>query len=620
MATLIPSFNSCSQRMTSGERRFAQRLEEKLDKDYLLWYDVPVGRNRQHPDFVVLHPHRGIIILEVKDWKLETIRQINREEVTILTYTGEKVVKNPLEQARDYALMIANVLEQDKLLIQAEGRYRGNLMFPYSYGVVLANITRKQFDSQEGLRDVLTDNLVICRDEMYESVDAYEFQQRLWNLCSYEFGEPLTSAQIDRIRWHLFPEIRVGVQLSLLPNEPEPETAPVAIPDIIRVMDIQQEQLARSMRDGHRVVHGVAGSGKTLILIYRCLHLVAEVDKPILVLCFNVSLGAQLRELLHAKGIGADRVAVQHFHGWITEQLRSYRIPRPSTNEFQGEAYINELVERVIRAVDAGVIPAGKYGAVLIDEGHDFQPEWLKLAAQMVDPQTNSLLLLYDDAQSIYEKRQKRKFTFKSVGIQAQGRTTVFNINYRNTQEILTLASEFAKEMLTPAGEQAEDTPVLVQPQTAGRRGPKPQLIKLPNFKQETEYLLGQVQQFHDQGTPWNEMAIVYRTKWMAQQISDRFKQAGIPLEWINRDENSRFFNPTEQSIKLVTMHSSKGLEFPVVLIPGVGQMPLNNVSVEEEARLLYVGMTRAIDQLVITCDRSSAFVQRLEIALGKTA
>jgi hypothetical protein len=41
---------------------------------------------------------------------------------------------------------------------------------------------------------------------------------------------------------------------------------------------------------------------------------------------------------------------------------------------------------------------------VLIDEGHDFAPEWLKLAAQMVDPATNSLLLLYDDAQSIYER------------------------------------------------------------------------------------------------------------------------------------------------------------------------------------------------------------------------
>ncbi|WP_334825853.1 hypothetical protein [Nostoc sp.] len=43
MATLIPSFNSCSMRMTPGQRRLAQRLEEKLEDDYLLWYDVPVA-------------------------------------------------------------------------------------------------------------------------------------------------------------------------------------------------------------------------------------------------------------------------------------------------------------------------------------------------------------------------------------------------------------------------------------------------------------------------------------------------------------------------------------------------------------------------------------------------
>jgi len=35
-------------------------------------------------------------------------------------------------------------------------------------------------------------------------------------------------------------------------------------PDFVRVMDLQQEQLARSLGEGHRVIHGVASSGKTL--------------------------------------------------------------------------------------------------------------------------------------------------------------------------------------------------------------------------------------------------------------------------------------------------------------------------------------------------------------------
>ena len=39
----------------------------------------------------------------------------------------------------------------------------------------------------------------------------------------------------------------------------------------------------------------VAGSGKTMILGYRCLHLAKSLSKPVLVLCYNVTLAARLR-------------------------------------------------------------------------------------------------------------------------------------------------------------------------------------------------------------------------------------------------------------------------------------------------------------------------------------
>ena len=67
MATLIPARSACVSRMTAGERRLAERLEHKLDRDYLVWYDVPVGPRYAHPDFVVMHPQRGLLVLEVKD-------------------------------------------------------------------------------------------------------------------------------------------------------------------------------------------------------------------------------------------------------------------------------------------------------------------------------------------------------------------------------------------------------------------------------------------------------------------------------------------------------------------------------------------------------------------------
>jgi len=617
MATLIPAYSTVAGRMTNGEKRLAQRLEEKLEDDYLIWYDVPVGRKRLHPDFIILHPLRGLIVLEVKDWSLEAIKEANPETFTVLMPDGEKNRENPLKQARKYALAIANQLQRDKQLIQHTGPHQGKLAFPYSYGVVFPNIKRKDLDTkylfEPMLEEVLPSNLVICQDEMVPSVDPMDFQERLWNLATYHFGEPLTPAQIDRIRWHIFPEIRIIDSLS----KPETSDEDVTIPDILRVMDLQQEQLARSLGDGHRVIHGVAGSGKTMILVYRCIHLAETIDKPILVLCYNVSLAAMLRQKLHTEGLG-HRVTIRNIHKWCSDLLWKHRIQKPSWNQFEGDAYYDEIVRRALDGVKSGRIPAGQFGAVMIDEGHDFKPEWYQLVVQMVDPDIDSLLVLYDDAQSIYEKQQRQSFSFKSVGIKAQGRTRILKVNYRNTEEILGIAYEFARELLTPTEGKDDDNPVLVQPETAGRHGPPPQLIKLPSFRQEVDYLAEQVKAFHDQGTPWNDIGIIYRTKFMAEEVSSRFQREGIPVEWINRDRNSRNYDATQDSIKLVTMHSSKGLEFPIVCIPGLGFMPNSKGDPEDEARLLYVAMTRAIEVLVLSCDRRSEFVERLEGALEK--
>ena len=48
MATLILALGSCVARMTPGERRTAEQCEQKLDADYLLWYDVAVQRKLPH--------------------------------------------------------------------------------------------------------------------------------------------------------------------------------------------------------------------------------------------------------------------------------------------------------------------------------------------------------------------------------------------------------------------------------------------------------------------------------------------------------------------------------------------------------------------------------------------
>ena len=59
-----------------------------------------------------------------------------------------------------------------------------------------------------------------------------------------------------------------------------------------------------------------------------------------------------------------------------------------------------------------------------------------------------------------------------------------------------------------------------------------------------------------------------------------------------------------------MTLHASKGLEFPVVFMFGMekGEIPLereeNPTDIQEERRLFYVGMTRAGEELILTCTR----------------
>jgi hypothetical protein len=52
MATLIPALGRMRLAHDQRRARLAERLEHKLDDDYLLWYDVPMGPTNGHPDFV----------------------------------------------------------------------------------------------------------------------------------------------------------------------------------------------------------------------------------------------------------------------------------------------------------------------------------------------------------------------------------------------------------------------------------------------------------------------------------------------------------------------------------------------------------------------------------------
>ena len=230
MATLIPALGACVSRMTLGEKRLADRLEHKLNDDYHLWYEEPVGGNRLHADFVVLHPRRGLLVLEVKEWRLCTLQSADKLAWELCTEGSSQGTFSPFDQARHYAHQLVRKLERDPQLVQEHGRNQGKLAFSLSYGVVLSNITRRQLATAALYHDI-EPNRVICQDELLDTVSSLDLQSRLWAMFPCPMCGALSTAQLNQVRKVMTPDVR--------------------LPASMTGMNPQQIQLAHDLHGGH---------------------------------------------------------------------------------------------------------------------------------------------------------------------------------------------------------------------------------------------------------------------------------------------------------------------------------------------------------------------------------
>ena len=78
---------------------------------------------------------------------------------------------------------------------------------------------------------------------------------------------------------------------------------------------------------------------------------------------------------------------------------------------------------------------------------------------------------------------------------------------------------------------------------------------------------------------------------------ADALHQRRLPF---NVRKRAGDYNPSADAIQIMTMKVSKGLEFPVVALPGVGDMPAAGEDEQEAARVFYVAATRATQRLVV--------------------
>jgi len=525
--------------------------------------------------------------------------------VELITDRGNVMTDNPFVQVRGYMFNVVNALKRDPLLVIESGAFKGQPVFPFGHGVVFPDITRKQFE-QTDLHEVFPPERCIFRDEMTESVDADEFRERVWRMVSRRLGSGLTLPQINRVRALLFPEVRVTQ--SALPFD-EPAKDSPADDRLLAVMDMQQELLARSMGEGHRIVRGVAGSGKTLILAFRAEQIARAANRPVLLLSYANGISGRLENAMQDRGV-EDKVVVSTFHAWCFKMLRTYGLPIPTEKEFADfSARQAATVQAVLDATERGLIPSGQYDAVLIDEAHDFEPQWLALAAKMVNPDTKALMIVYDDAQAIYKGRTRP--VWKQLGIEAAGRTTVLKVNYRNTAQILRFARKFAADVIGAPGVCAGDESAVLMPEDGGREGVEPVVRQCVSYDGEAhaiaEWLLGR----KAAGYQWGQMAVLYPRHFIGERFEKILVKQGVPVDVVK--EHGNRVQADQDAVRFLSMHNAKGLEFPCVAIGGLGELKKPE-DIEDDIRLTYVAITRATHEAFITYSNMSELVGRLVV------
>lgn len=252
--------------------------------------------------------------------------------------------------------------------------------------------------------------------------------------------------------------------------------------------------------------------------------------------------------------------------------------------------------------------PKQKYTHILIDESQDLSRVQIEFIKQLYNAKSySSFVFIADVAQSIYSHAWLVKGrSFASIGFDMTGKSYTLSKNYRTTTQI----AEAAYSLIENDKNIVEDDN-FVKPSLIDRQGKYPVYKGFNNKQDEASFVIKTINEELKQIYDFKEIAIIARTTEQLIEMERYLQNAQIPC---SRFENKEKMEFGIDKVKLLTMHSIKGLEFKVVIIIGLNnkKMPLVSVSNEFEdielietmdRKLLYVGMTRATDLLYLTSD-----------------
>jgi superfamily I DNA/RNA helicase len=198
----------------------------------------------------------------------------------------------------------------------------------------------------------------------------------------------------------------------------------------IQILTAKQRELLPNDPGGRRVL-GVAGSGKTIVVVNKAVEAARE-NKKVLVVCFNIMMATLIKEAIYrlARIYGPNvhrNIEVAHYHRIFNTDAKHPNNLGDSLIEADS-FYINRYMEEPV-------------DVLLIDEGQDFKREWVENLQRLCAPDYH-FMFFEDDRQDIYLHAQSRR---KLVLPGVSGRPNLLNRTHRIPSEIAELANRLAE-------------------------------------------------------------------------------------------------------------------------------------------------------------------------------
>lgn len=390
MATMIPRV-PLDDIEHGSERDVYRSLRDGLDDDHVVLHSYPWLRPRQghraplaegEADFVIIHPRRGLLVLEVKGGDLvhQELQWYRR------TASGLQTIRNPFEQGRRNMHALVN------WVAERSGRRLAKGAFVYGYAVCFPHC------AFTGPMPADADRAIILGlPEMNNISSGVQRAFRAWTAQE----RPMSGERFTRLKETLLP--RFSVYRPIGPRIDRAEQSLFELTD-------EQMRLFRGMyRVQRALVEGAAGSGKTLLALDRALHFARTGAKTLLV-CYNRELASWLHERVRSDPSChdcRDELEIWNFHRLAkTVADRAgidYAIPSGRDARLFWDREMPERLDQAAEVLDGRGTP-WRYDAIVVDEGQDFSELWWYTLLQSLLARDDAPFFVFRDrAQSLRE-------------------------------------------------------------------------------------------------------------------------------------------------------------------------------------------------------------------------